>query len=380
MFRFLLVGLLAVFGFSAYIWYTAPAAKQDAPKQPAQVPVSTTLAIRRDIPVLLSGIGTVQALNTVQIRSRVDGTLDEVNFKEGQKVHQGDVLVRIDPRLYKAALDQAKAKLAQDQAQLVSDQKDLERSQQLVTRQYATQQSVDQLTAKVGVDKALIEADKAQIASAQTNLDYTTITAPFTGMIGLRNIDPGNIVHASDTAPIATLTQHEPIYVLFTLPEAQFEQVRDALHKGDVPTIAMDQNGKKKIASGSLRVVDNQIDQTSGTIRLKAEFPNKDGALWPGQFAPIQIQVGVEKDSVVFPTAALQRGPDGLYVWLAKPDGHAAMQPVQTGASFEGVTVAEKGISEGDRIITSNQYKLHPNVNIRVDVQPVAANDSSGRT
>jgi membrane fusion protein, multidrug efflux system len=381
MLRILFVGLIAVAAVSGCIWYSGPAPQPRAASAPSAVIVSATPAMARDIPVLLSGIGTVQALNTVQIRSRLDGTLDKVNFEEGQQVKQGDVLAIIDPRLYQAALDQAKAKLAQDQAQLLSDEKDLERSRQLSQQRFASQQSVDQLTAKVGVDRALIEADQAFIRTAETNLSYTTIAAPFPGRIGLRAVDPGNIVKANDTSTfIATLTQQHPIGLVFTLPEAQLSAIRAAQRAGDVPVIAMDQEGKKPVAKGKLQVIDNQVDQTTGMIRLKAVFDNQDDALWPGQYTPVQVQVGFKKNAVTVPTAALQRGPNGLFVWIATPEMRAGMAPVETGPAYEGVTVAQKGLKEGDLVIVSNQYRLQPNARIELNAPPVAANDASGRS
>jgi multidrug efflux system membrane fusion protein len=381
MFRVLLIGLLAVAGAAGYIWYISPPPSPKAAAVAPPIAVSTTAATTRDVPVLLSGIGTVQALNTVQLRSRVDGALDQVNFQEGQQVKKDEVLATIDPRLFQAALDQAKARLAQDQAQLVSDIKDLERSRQLSEQKFASQQSFDQLTAKVGVDHALISADEATIRTAQTNLSYTTITAPFSGRMGLRNVDPGNIVRANDTSTfIATLTQQHPIALIFTLPEANLSAVREAQRAGDVPVIAYDQEGKNAIARGKLLVVDNLVDQASGTIRLKAIFENQDDALWPGQYTPVHVQVGIKRNAVTVPTAALQRGPNGLFVWVARPDQRAAMAEVEAGPSLEALTVAEKGVAEGDQIITSNQYRLQPNARIKTDSQPVAANDANGRT
>jgi len=381
MLRILFVGLIAVAAVSGYLWYSAPAPQPRAASAPSAVTVSATPATARDIPVLLSGIGTVQALNTVQIRSRLDGALDKVNFEEGQQVKQGDVLAIIDPRLYQAALDQVKAKLAQDQAQLLSDEKDLERSRQLSQQKFASQQSVDQLTAKVGVDRALIEADQAFIRTAETNLSYTTITAPFSGRVGLRAVDPGNIVKANDTSAfIATLTQQHPIGLVFTLPEAQLSAIREAQRAGGVPVIAMDQDGKKPIAKGKLQVIDNQVDQATGTIRLKAVFDNQDDALWPGQYTPVQVQVGVKKNAITVPTAALQRGPKGLFVWIATPEMRAAMAPVETGPAYEGMTIAQKGLKEGDLIIVSNQYRLQPNARVELNTPPVAANDAAGRS
>jgi membrane fusion protein, multidrug efflux system len=381
MLRILFAGLIAAAAVSVYILYAAPASQPRVASAPAAITVSTAPATARDIPVLLSGIGAVQALNTVQIRSRLDGTLDKVNFQEGQQVKQGDVLAIIDPRLYQAALDQAKAKLSQDEAQLVSDEKDLERSRQLSQQKFASQQTVDQLTAKVGVDRALIEADHAFIRTAETNLSYTTITAPFSGRVGLRAVDPGNIVKANDTSAfIATLTQQHPIGLVFTLPEAHLPAVREAQKAGDVPVIAMDQDGKKPIARGKLQVIDNQVDVATGMIRLKAIFDNQDEALWPGLYTPVQVQVGVSKNAVTVPTAALQRGPNGLFVWVATPEMRAMMAPLETGPAYETVTVARKGLKEGDLVIVSNQYRLQPNARIELNTPPVAANEASGRS
>ncbi len=380
MLRILFMGLIALAAVSGYLRYSTPAPQPRAASAPPAVTVSAAPAMARDIPVLLSGIGTVQALNTVQIRSRVDGTLDKVNFEEGQQVKEGSVLAIIDPRLYQAALDQSKAKLAQDQAQLLSDEKDLERSRQLSQQRFASQQSVDQLTAKVGVDRALIEADQAFIRTAETNLSYTTITAPFSGRVGLRAVDPGNIVKANDTSAfIATLTQQHPIGLVFTLPEAQLPAIRDAQRAGEVPVIAMDQDGRKPIAKGKLQVIDNQVDQTTGMIRLKAVFDNQDDALWPGQYTPVQVQVGVKKSAVTVPTAALQRGPNGLFVWIATPEMRAAMAAVETGPAYEGVTVVQNGLKEGDPVIVSNQYRLQPNARVEMNTPPVAANEAPGR-
>jgi multidrug efflux system membrane fusion protein len=363
------------------MWYMAPPPPQTIAPPPPAIAVSAVPAAKRDIPVLLSGIGAVQALNTVQLRSRVDGTLDQVNFQEGQLVKKDDLLAKIDPRLFQAALDQAKAKKAQDQAQLVTDLKDLDRSKQLATQQFASQQIVDQLTAKVGVDQALIDADEAAIRTAETNLGYTSITAPFSGRMGLRNVDAGNIVKANDlTTFIATLTQIRPIAVVFTLPEGELPSVRAAQRAGDVRVIAYDQDGKQALATGKLLVIDNQVNQGSGTIRLKALFDNNDDALWPGQYTPVRVEVNVKRNAVTFPTAALQRGPNGLFVWVARPDNKAVMAPIEAGPSFETVTVAEKGLSEGDQIIVSNQYRLLPNARIKVDTRPVAANEAGGRS
>ncbi len=233
----------------------------------------------------------------------------------------------------------------------------------------------------MGVDRALIEADQAYIRTAETNLSYTTITAPFSGRIGLRAVDPGNIVKANDTSAfIATLTQQHPIGLVFTLPESHLSAIREAQRAGGVPVIAMDQDGKKPIAKGKLQVIDNQVDQATGTIRLKAVFDNQDEALWPGQYTPVQVQVGVKKNAITVPTTALQRGPNGLFVWVATPEMRASMAPIETGPAYESMTVAQKGLKEGDLIIVSNQYRLQPNARIELNTPPVAADETSGRS
>jgi multidrug efflux system membrane fusion protein len=380
MLRVLFTAFCAVLGIAGYIWSIAPPPKHVAAARPV-LAVSAVRAMRQNVPIMLEGMGAVQALNTVQLRSRVDGTLDQVNFQEGQRVKKDDVLATIDPRLFQAALDQAKAKKVQDEAQLLSDEKDLERARLLSEQRYASQQSFDQLTAKVGVDRALILADIAAIKTAETNLSYTAITAPFPGRVGLRSVDPGNIVRANDTAAfIATLTQQHPIAVVFTLPETQLTAVRQAQRQGEVPVIAYDQDGRNAIAKGKLAFIDNQVDQGSGTIRLKAIFENEDEALWPGQYTPVRVQTGMKRNAITLPSAAVQRGPAGLYAWVATPDQRAVMAPIEAGPSYENATVAEKGLAEGDQIITSNAYRLEPDMRIKTDAQPVAANEAGGRS
>jgi len=354
-----------------------PASAKAAPPAPA---VSTTPALVRDVPVLLSGIGAVEAFQTVQIRSRVDGTLDKVNFTEGQFVKKGEALAIIDPRLYQAALDAARAKLAQDRAQLLSDEKDLERSRQLSTQRFASQQTVDQLTAKVGIGRALVQADEAAIRTAETNLSYTSITAPFDGRIGILAVHVGNIVRAGDQTFIAEVTQVDPISLVFTLPEAKLPLLRDAQKAGPVAVIALDHDAKKPVAKGKLAVIDNKVDQTTGTIRVKATFDNKNDALWPGQYTPVLVEAGIRKNAVTVPTAAIQRGPNGLYVWIATPDSRAQMASVETGPSHEDQTVISKGVNAGDLVIVSNQYRLQPGLRVELKSKPLAVTTTPGRS
>jgi len=255
--------------------------------------------------VFLDALGTVQASNTIAVRSQIDGPLQSVNFTEGQEVHQGDTLAVIDPRPLRAALDQAVAKKGEDQAQLVSAQKDLERSKQLATRGYATPQTVDQQQAKVDQLKALIDADQAAIESAQTQLSYTTITAPIDGRVGFRQLDAGNVIHAGDQTPLTVLTQIRPVIAVFTLPQENLSGVREAMLDGDVPVFAFDQDNTRQLAQGQLMLIDNQIDQTTSTMRLKARFPNDDDRLWPGEFVRVRY-------SATATAAATPTGPCAL--------------------------------------------------------------------
>jgi multidrug efflux system membrane fusion protein len=375
MLRVLFLLLLLAGGAYWYVMVPKQASEQKLARGQGPVAVSVMIASREDVPIFLSALGTVQAANTVLIRPMVEGPLEKVAFTEGQEVRKGDVLAIIDPRAYVAALDQAKAKLAQDQAQLDSDRRDLERNTQLAERSFASKQTVDQQRAAVAKGEALIEADKAAIQSAQVQLDYTTITAPFDGRMGIRGVDAGNIVRPSDTLPIAVLTQHQPINVLFSVPEAQLGQLRKAQAAGRGEIYAYDQDGNSRIASGKLQVVDNQIDAQTGTIRVKAEFPNEDNALWPGQFVPVRIGITVREDVVALPSAAIQRGPEGLYVWVVGPDKKAKMAPVKTGPSQDDKTVVEIGLSPGDRIITAGQYRLQPNSVVQYEEPKISATE-----
>lgn len=355
--------LLAAAG-GGYYWYTqqpAPAGEQQRQARGAgPVAVSVVSATRQDLPILMPALGTVQAANTVQIRPRVEGTLESVTFTEGKTVKQGDILAQIDARIYQAALDQAKAKLAQDKAQLDSDRRDLQRDEQLAERSFASRQQLDQRRAAVAKGEALVEADQAAVQSAEVQLAYTTIRAPFDGRIGLRGVDAGNIVRPSDATPIATLTQHQPIFVMFSLPETQLAPVRQAMQTGPVRVTAHHQDSDDVIATGALEVLDNQIDTATGTVRLKAEFANQDDALWPGQFVPVKLRIAVRQNIVALPSAAIQRGPEGLFVWVVGPNGRAKIAPVKAGPTQDDKTVVEAGIAEGDRIIIGGQYRLQP--------------------
>jgi multidrug efflux system membrane fusion protein len=322
------------------------------------VPVSIATTTRQNIPIYLLGLGTVQATFTVGIHSQVDGKLEDVRFKEGQHVLKGDILAKIDPRLFQAALDQAKAKKAQDQATLIGLQKDLDRFKSLGTRGFETQQNIDQQQAKVDTTKATIAADDAAIETAQTQLDYTDIRAPSDGRMGVRLIDPGNVVHASDQAAIATLVQAQPAAVLFTLPAATLDDVRAAQKRGEVKVVAYDRDNRKELSTGTLATIDNLIDPSTATYRLKATFANEDEKLWPGEFVNARLLVDTRTDALVVPDAAIQRGPNGLFIWTVTARNTAAPTPIQAGPSVGGVTVVASGIKDGERVITAGQYRL----------------------
>jgi multidrug efflux system membrane fusion protein len=338
------------------------------------IPVTTALATKRDLPIYLTGLGAVQASFTVGIRPQVDGMLEEVLFTEGQQVKKGDVLAKIDPRLFVAALDQAKAKKLQDEALLVSAQKDLTRSKTLVDKNFQTQQVVDQQQAKVDQLIASISADEAAIESAQTNLDYTSIVAPSDGRMGVRNIDPGNVVHAADPAAIVSLTLTRPAAVVFTLSSRSLNDVRDAMARGPVEVTAFDQDNTRELTKGTLLLIDNFVDQASATMRLKAMFANQDDKLWPGDFVNARVLIDVKKDIVAVPSPAVQRGPDGVFTWVVTPEGVAQPRPIKVGPSTGDQTIVTSGLAEGERVVLNGQYKLRVGSHVTVsDGQPLPA-------
>src|SRR5689334_4165227 len=339
---------------------TAPTAKQAPP-----VPVTVAEVGTQDVPVYLDGLGTVQASNTVAVHSQVDGKLQSVNFVEGQKVKAGDVLAIVDPRPFQAALDQTKAKKAQDEAQLVSDAKDLARFQDLMKKGDGTTQAVDQQQAKVDALKATIASDQAGIENSETQLSYATITAPIDGRVGFRLVDAGNIVHAGDQTPITVLTALSPTMVIFTLPQRNLPAVQDAMAKGEVQVAALDQDNTHELGQGKLLLIDNQIDQTTSTIRLKASLPNKDERLWPGEFVHARVLIETLKDAVTIPSAAVQRNSQGLFAWLIKPDNTAENRPIIGGPSLNDMTVVKSGLKPGEQVVVSGQYRLRPGVKVQ---------------
>ncbi len=358
--------IFAVVGLVYWYWSQGPDPVHAARTARIAVPVSVATASRQDVPIYLTGLGTVQALFTVGIHAQVDGKLQDVFFKEGQRVKKGDVLAKIDPRLYQAALDQAKARKAQDDAALIAAEKDLVRANTLVLRNFETQQVVDQQQAKVDQTKAAIDADAAAIETAQTQLDYTDIVAPSDGRMGVRMVDPGNIVHASDQGSIAILTQTQPTAVLFTLPAQTLDDVRDAMARGAVEVAAYDRDNVRLLSTGALATIDNLIDQATATYRLKAMFSNEDEKLWPGEFVNARLHLETRKDVVVIPRFAVQRGPQGLFTWVVKQDNTVEPRSIETSTTTGDRTIVTSGVDDGERVVTDGQYKLQTNAPVTI--------------
>jgi multidrug efflux system membrane fusion protein len=363
--------VVAVGGGGAwYAFQSAEPVKAARSSAPASVPVTIAVATKRDLPIYLTGLGVVQASFTVGIRSQVDGKLEAVLFTEGQDVKKGDVLAKIDPRLYQAALDQAKARKMQDDAQLISAQKDLHRSRTLVDKSFQTQQVVDQQQAKVDQLIASIDADVAAIETAQTQLDYASIIAPSDGRMGVRMTDPGNIVHASDSSPIAMLTLTKPSAVVFTLPARYLNDVRDAMAQGSVEVTALSQDNVRVLSKGTLLLIDNFVDQASATMRLKAMFDNRDERLWPGDFVNARVSVSVRRDAITIPSPAIQRGPDGIFTWVVMAGDTVEARAITSGPSTGDQTVITSGLAEGERVVVDGQYKLRQNARVTVNGAP----------
>jgi multidrug efflux system membrane fusion protein len=375
--RVLLYCALAIVLGGAGAWYLhnkgADPVRVARISAPSTVPVTVATAEKRDLPIYLTGLGSVQASFTVGIRPQVDGKLEAVLFTEGQQVRKGDVLARIDPRLYVAALDQAKARRMQDEAQLTSAEKDLSRSRTLADKSFQTQQVLDQQQSKVDQLIASLNADQAAIDTAQTQLDYTLITAPSDGRMGVRNIDPGNIVRASDSASIATLTLTRPAAVLFTLSARSLNDVREAMARGPVEVIAYSQDNSRVLSKGTLLLIDNFVDQANATMRLKAVFANLDDRLWPGDFVNARVLLEVRRDVVTVPSAAIQRGPDGIFTWVVTPTESAEVRSITSGPTTGGRVIVTSGLAEGERVVVDGQYKLRPKSRVTVNAPAVSA-------
>ncbi len=344
------------------------AAGATAPPPPANPPVPVSVAFSRTEPVkiYLTGIGTVQAYNTVAVKSRVDGEITQVLFQEGQDVKSGDPLAIVDPRPFEAQLAQQRAARAKDEALLQGAVLDLKRYEDLAQRNFASRQQLDQQRAQVEQYRAQILADQAQIDYAQTQLGYTTIRSPIEGRVGIRQIDQGNFVHASDNTPLVMITQLRPISVIFTLAASSVAQGKLKPGQTHIPVIAMAADDHTRLDEGNIDLVDNQVDQSTGTIKLKASFPNKDLHLWPGNFVNGRIVVDEIKDGVTVPTAALRHGPHGDFIWVVSPKQTAESRTVTVGQAIDGRVLIERGLKPGEQVVTDGQFRLEPGSSVDV--------------
>jgi multidrug efflux system membrane fusion protein len=339
------------------------------------IPVSVAEVRQQDVPIYADGLGTVQAFNTATVRAQVDGVINRIAFTEGQEVKAGDLLAQIDPRPYQASLDQAVAKKQQDQALLSNAKADLIRYSDLVADGYVSRQQSDTQRQLVAQYEAAVRADEGSVKAAQVSLSYTTIKSPLDGVTGIRQIDVGNLASAASSTGLVVVTQIKPISVLFTLPEQTLAAIR-AADVQTLPVIALDRDNVKEIARGVLTVVDNQIDQTTGTIKLKATFANTDKALWPGQFINARLLVSTDKGALVVPTSAVQRGPKGEFVYVVGDDMTAQQRDVVTVVADGGNSRVTKGLAAGEQVVTDGQYRLQPGAKVKVS-QPIEADPAA---
>jgi membrane fusion protein, multidrug efflux system len=358
----LALAVLLLIAWRVIVHKPADAAARNAPPS---IAVDTAAAGHTDVPIYLEGLGTVQAFYTVTVTARVDGEIQKMGFTEGQTVHKGDLLAQIDPRPNQAAYEQAVATKAKDAAMLANGKLDLDRYILLQPQDLASKQTVD--TARANVDQltAQVQVDQAAVDNARTQLDYTRITSPIEGRTGIRLIDPGNIVRAAGTTGIVVVTQVQPISVVFTLPEEDLSTVGEALAAGPVQVTTVSRDGNTVLDQGTLSLIDNEIDQTTGTAKLKATFSNKRNTLWPGQYVNARVLVRTERNVLTVPSAAVQLGPNGPFTYVVKGDSTVEVRPLQLGPESGGMTVITKGIALNERVVTSNQYRLQAGVHVR---------------
>ena len=357
-------GLVCLTIISGGICGCRPAGKPSAAGLPP-VPVVTGHVAQKDVPIYLDGLGTVQAFNAVTVHVRVDGELKKVAFTEGQDVKAGDVLAQIDSDPFRAQLEQAEAKKAQDEAQLTNAKLDLQRDVEQIAAKIIAQQVYDTQKALVDQLAAQVKADQAAIDSAKVQLNYTTIVSPLDGRLGVRLVDQGNIVHATDANGLVVVTQLKPITVVFTLPEQTVPAIQKEHATGDIVVLAVDRDNYTVLGTGQLAVIDNQIDITTGTIRLKATFPNEDLRLWPGQFVNARLLLTTRKGGLVVPASVVQRGPDGAYAFVVKDDQTVAIQPVKVAQIENGEALIDEGLQPGQEVVTDGQYRLQPGSKVK---------------
>jgi membrane fusion protein, multidrug efflux system len=363
---------------AAAFWQIHSRSTQTGRRPANAVPVLAATAVAQDVRIILRGLGMVQAYNTVSVKSRVEGAITRIAFTEGQEVHTGDVLAELDARPYQAVLDQAKAVLARSQALLANDQTNLERYATLLTKSFAPEQQYANQKAAVNQDEATIKNNQATIEAAQLNLEYASIKSPIDGVTGIRRVDLGNLVQAN-AQTIVVVTQIKPIYVVFTLPEAEIAGIREQMAVGKLSVLAFSADDEKAISEGALNLIDNEVDQTTGTFKLKAEFANDDAALWPGEFVNAHLVLKNVKDGVTVPSAAIQTGPEGSFAYLVKADSTVEMRPVTVLQTERNTSLVGAGLKLGDRVVTAGQFRLQRGSKV-VLAENVAASSGNSDT
>ena len=362
------IATVLVVGGVGWVFATRPEQPATSPT-PKPVPVLAANASAQDVPIILRGLGTVTAYNAVALRSRVEGAITQVNFKEGQSVHAGDLLIQLDPRPYQATLEQAKANLTRDQASLGNAKVDLARYADLLKRNFSPEQQVATQQTTVAQDEAAALSDQANIQAAQLNVDYAALRSPIDGVTGIRQIDIGNLIEANSQQTLVTITQIQPIYVIFTLPEADIDRIRQAMSKGTLAIQAFDADDEKMIAEGKLDLIDNTVDQTTGTVKLKAEFSNADRALWPGQFVNAHAVVETVHNGVTVPSDAVLTGPKGTFTYLVDGSSKVSLQPIRVVQTEANRALIGEGLKLGDQVVTAGQFRLQPGSLVKVAAQ-----------
>jgi len=361
-----LVATAALGGVGVAVWHGSTASGPAPAPAPPSVPVIAAKVVASDVPIYLRGVGTVIAYNNVVVRSQITGQITKINFRQGQTVHKGDLLAQIDPRPYQAQLDQATANRDRDQAQLAHAQANLGRYTPLLAKGFATQQLVDTQKAQVAQLEAMIKSDEAVIESARVNLAYTRLTAPIDGVTGIRQIDEGNVIHPTDPSGLVNITQIQPISLIFTLPETTLAQIQQEMAKGPVKVLAYSQDDKTKLDEGELLLIDNQIIQTTGTIRLRATFPNAKRALWPGELVNVRLLLRTQQNGLTVAAGAVQQGPNGPYIYVIADDQSVQIRPVTVGQISEGQALIESGLKPDETVVVDGQSRLQPGSHVKV--------------
>ena len=372
------LGVMLCLGLLGLWWLNIGAGVPRAAAQvaPSEIPVTAGVVTAQDVPQYLEGIGTVQAFNMVTVKTQVDGAIVKVAFTEGQEVHKGDPLFQLDPRPYEAALALAMATKEKDAAQLATAQADLVRYGRLVGPGFQTRQSFEDQQGLVAQLQAAVKGDEAQIDTARVNLGYTNMTSPIDGRLGARLVDLGNLVRATDNTPLVSITQIKPIFVSFTLPQDDLDQIRQQQTQAPLKVTALASDGKTVLGEGRLTLIDNMIDQATGTIHLKASFPNQDERLWPGEFVNLRVVLKMRREVATVPSQTVQDGPDGHFAYVIGQDDTVERRAVEVAAVQDGVAVVSKGLAPGDRVVVDGQYRLTGGAHVRL-LPPKSAGSAS---